>query len=123
MEVNIIMSLKKANLNLIWRVCGANALLIIVGILTMGKNIELGMYTIVANLFSILFFSYQILKKGLTMKSECFEVLLIYVVYKVVMTFVMIDTEQKSILTTLATIIEGLWIYKWYLFPKFNDNK
>ena len=35
----------------------------------------------------------------------------------------MIDTEQKSILTTLSTIIEGLWIYKWYLFPKFNDNK
>lgn len=123
MEVNIIMSLKKANLNLIWRVCGANSLLIIVGILTMSKNVELGMYTIVANLFSILFFSHQILKKDLTMKSECFEVLIIYVVYKVVMSFVMIDTEQKSILTTLATIIEGLWIYKWYLFPKFNDNK
>lgn len=123
MEVNIIMSLKKANLNLIWRVCGANALLIIVGILTMSKNTELSMYTIAANLSLILFFSYKILKKGLTMKSECFDVLLIYVVYKVVMTFVMIDTEQKSILTTLSTIIEGLWIYKWYLFPKFNDNK
>ena len=117
------MSLKKANLNLIWRVCGANSLLIIVGILTMSKNVELGMYTIVANLLSILFFSHQILKKGLTMKSECFEVLTIYVVYKVVMSFGMIDTEQKSILTTLATIIEGLWICKWYLFPKFNDNK
>ena len=52
----IIMNLKKANLNLVWRICGADVLLIIIGVLTASKNIDLAIYTIIVNLFSILFF-------------------------------------------------------------------
>lgn len=116
------MRLRKKNLNLIWRIVGGNVLLLILGFLLIGVNVNVAMYTIYTNFITILLLSYQIIKKDLTLESEYAKVFIIYFVAKVVMTLFMVDTEEKSILATLELLINALWIYKWYMLPKrYNE--
>ncbi len=113
------MNLKiKTYLNLLWRIVGANAILIIIAIMCVRINPEISMQMIIGNLMYILFTIYRVIKEDLSMKSKCFQVLIIFAIYKLVSILLLANDKSKCILATLSIIFEGIWITKYYVAVK-----
>lgn len=110
----------KASFDLLWRVLGSNILLIVIGVLNIINNFELAAYVVFSNTIFILFVSYQVLRKNLTMESRPWEILLIYFIYRLVGGLIIVNVDTKYIINILSMLLEALWIYKFYISEKIK---
>lgn len=104
----------KERLDLLWRIIGGILLLILVGIVKCKMDPLIGINIISLNLSMVIYILIQINLRKLTLKTQPHDVLIMYVIYKLVISFFMINTEIKAVIEILTTIVELIWLYNFY---------
>ena len=118
MKSNILKSL-----NLIWRIVGGTVILLVV-IFVANKRASDSIYCLIGlNIATVIFMTFNIIVNRLTMESTVWSVLAPYFINKIVNLFLAsIYGVEKDILT-VGIILEGIWIFKFYIVSKVNMVK
>lgn len=107
-------------LDLLWRIVGINILIILIGVLQVSKNPEMAIYVIFSNIYLVCYLGFQVVKRNLSMTSKMKEIITIYSICKLVINFVLIQNEYQCMISILCSILEGMWIVRFYMLEKIK---